>query len=391
MKIIVNIIAALALAATAHAANICTCGPNSGTDCTTADADCGADFLSCCSDTENWDSGTMPYESVQPLFIGAVTGRDLTCGAAVGSCVTGSSVAAPGNECRSDNFCTATREVCDHCDADAECTGTCSCTVTGCSGTCSENSDECDGFCPGTIALDGSHDDCAVDADCVTRGRMLVNDQSLQYCGYDGLRYALQPRKFIHYRDTNCDGVDDCDDRDDRIGTSFEIAELETTVPATPDSNFFAVASGIVTVQRAGVYAVRAGVTPEFQGSKGGGLVLRGEVEQVEDACAASTGDCGSADCDYTDVSAVAFPAGGTSGPDITPTGTAALYIGSATYKESSLNIGLSTTGVLVLDRCDKVRITVKSTKIDDKRGKFYWKANQTHLYMEYLGGDEND
>jgi len=390
MKIIVNIIAALALAATAHAANICTCGPNSGTDCTTADADCGTGFEACCSTTENWDSGTMPYESVQPLFIGAVTGRDLTCGAAVGSCVTGSSVAAPGNECRSDNFCTATREVCDHCDADAECTGTCSCTVTGCSGTCSENSDECDGFCPGTIALDGSHDACAVDADCVTRGRMLVNDQSLQYCGYDGLRYVIQPRKFVHYRDTDCDGAgtsNACGDSADRITTYFEKADLDTSIPSSPDAAFFTIDpttpdadTATVMVEKAGVYQITVALTPEFRGSRSGYLAVRGEVREA--TCATPLTACTA--CTFG-----AWPTG--EGPDTTPTGTAALYSGANVFKESGQDIGVSASSILLLDRCDRVRMAALSARRDDKKGMFLWAADQSHLFIEYMGGGEND
>ncbi len=428
MRYFLSLLFVLMFVASAGAATVCTCGPNSGTSCSSVGADsaCGTGFEACCSTTEDWDSNSLPFLSVEPNFVGSISGKDLTCGSPADQCIQGATVggrvvAALGNECTSNNRCIATQEVCNHCDADATCNAlsagaTCSCTTTGCAGTCSHLPTQCDGYCLSEFDptnLDGRRQSCDNDSGCTTAGRMLISDHSLQYCGFDGLRYALQPRKFIHYRDTNCDGS--CTTASaDRIGKTFEIAELETTVPATPDSNFFAVASGIITVQRAGVYAVRAGVTPEFQGSKGGGLVLRGEVEQVADACNA-TDTCGSSTCVYTGIGSAVFPTGGTSGPDTRqcstattttctvdgdcpgvetctgPAGIAALYIGSATYKESSLNIGLSTTGVLVLDRCDKVRITVKSTKIDDRKGKFYWKANQSHLYMEYLGGDEND
>jgi len=348
---------------------VCECddgATSSDYPCTDSDTGSGGSYTACgtgftCAEAD-W-AGSDADSSVTSFVASSDT--SLTCGTQTAGCIA----AASSSDTNFENACVST-----------------SCRLSGT--TCTDN-DECH-YCNEGLNSTGGMKTCTAHTDCGTGGRIVVRDSALEFCGNDNLRYALQPRKFIHYRDTNCDGIDDCDDRDDRIGTSFEIAELETTVPATPDSNFFAVASGIITVQRDGVYAVRAGVTPEFRGSKGGGLVLRGEVEQVAAACNA-TDTCGSSTCVYTGIGSAVFPTGGTSGPDITPTGTAALYIGSATYKESSLNIGLSTTGVLVLDRCDKVRITVKSTKIDDKKGQFYWKANQSHLYMEYLGGDEND
>ena len=380
----------------------CTCGPNSGAECTVGGSatECsvsgvGTAFANCCQ-AQSWE--TSDGDSAKRSFVQTKTGADnaLVCGASTASvnpCVAPGDVVAPiwdtGNACAvagagvagDVGSCTASGQACTYCNADGDCpSGTCVVAQNTCTSECMHCADDEAAVC----------DAVGLDSQCDRGGEMVIVDQTLQYCGGDRLLYKLQPRKFVHYRDTDCDGAgtsNACGDDGDRIGTSFEKADLDTSIPTTPDPAFFtldptspSVDNGTVTVEKAGVYQITVALTPEFQGSRSGYLAVRGEVREA--TCALPTTLCTA--CTFG-----AWPTG--NGPDTTPTGTAALYSGANVFKESGQDIGVSASSILLLDRCDRVRMAALSARQDDKKGMFLWTANQSHLFIEYMGGGEND
>jgi len=305
---IISIFCTLAFATTVDA-KVCTCGPNSGKECTSDDALCGADFTDCCQDTEVWDSGSLPFESVEQNFIGTISGKDLTCGKDQGICKLGTAdTAAVGNECRSDNKCSATKEVCAHCDADDECAGslTCSCNTTGCSGTCSASSD-CLGYCENMLdqtTLDGRAFPCAANADCVVRGRMLITDSALQYCAYDGLRYVIQPRKLITFIDTlgnpQSGNVNRKICKNCTNGQKFTTLDLDTTIPYTPDSKYYSTSDDRIQIQKTGIYEITGQISMDDieQSTSRGHDALEMKLERCHcstygsDNCDTENSDC---------------------------------------------------------------------------------------------------
>lgn len=323
----------------ASSSHTCTSGPKSGTTCTT-DADCttaGVGGGVCEENAVVLDAGGTD------LVVTSTTGRNLACGI-TGACATSS-----------PNTCIAAVG------------GGTACRLTGAS--CSVDGD-CK-TCTGALDADGNYVSCSTTADCPTRSRLIISDDSLQYCGHDGLRYALQPRKFIHYRDSATTI---------EVTTSFIDVALDTTIPATLDSNFFSTTNPFIYVQKAGIYKVDITSVPRFTGRKWGKLTVRAEIDVA--SCAAADTVCTS--CSHTDDSP-------TQGPDVTPLGTAGLYNGAQTSKHDDQDVGISVSSVVVLARCDRLHMSVRAEMKDDSKGKFTLQPNQSHVFMEYMGGDVND
>jgi len=200
-------------ASSAWAGNVCTCGPSTGVGCaSTSSTECGNDALNAaCCKSDDWDSNTdsnaeRSFIATEDTSIycgdGTTTGNICIADTGENACVvSGAGVGGDAGKC------TITNEPCAFCDDHVECDsptggdGVCSCTGGDCEGHCTEpeemNLGECK-HCTNDIAAP-----CTSNANCDSRGKMVIVNQAVEYCGHDNLRYVIQPTKFVSFTDAD--------------------------------------------------------------------------------------------------------------------------------------------------------------------------------------------
>jgi hypothetical protein len=85
---------------------------------------------------------------------------------------------------------------------------------------------------------------------------MVIVNQAVEYCGHDNLRYVIQPRKLITFIDTL--GYPDVRKICKKCtnGQKFTTLELDTTIPYTPDSEYYSTSSDRIQIKKEGIYEI---------------------------------------------------------------------------------------------------------------------------------------